>query len=127
MIPYDSLITFFRTPDLDRISFFYGEVVGLEMVLDQGGCRIFRAARSAYLGFCRCDRPEPPGDTVVTLVTDDVDGVSRRLSEAGVPCEKEPGVTPRYAIYNSFFIDPDGRRLEVQRFLDPEWSRSGPS
>ncbi len=122
---FDSQIVFFHTDDLDLIHKFYGGVLGLPLALDQEVCRIYRTSPSAYLGFCTVTAPEFSRGALVTLVTDDVDGVAARLLEAGAVCEKMPERTPRFAIYNGFFRDPEGRMIEIQRFDDPEWDRSG--
>jgi catechol 2,3-dioxygenase-like lactoylglutathione lyase family enzyme len=120
---FDQQVTFLFTDDLETSSRFYGDVVGLPFVLDQGSCRIFRAAPSAFLGVC-----ERPGRTVadgviVTFVTDDVEGAHQRLVAAGAPCEKEPQYYPDYDIVHAFYRDPDGHLVEVQRFCDPAWPR----
>lgn len=49
---YEAAITFLKTQDLEGTSRFYTEVVGLELALDQGTCRIFRVRAGAYIGFC---------------------------------------------------------------------------
>jgi catechol 2,3-dioxygenase-like lactoylglutathione lyase family enzyme len=71
---FDQFVTFLYTRDLERSAAFYGELLGLPLVLDQGGCRIFRVARDAFIGICRCSeaRPCSPGGVIVTLVSDDV-------------------------------------------------------
>ncbi len=48
MTPFDAAITFCYVPDLDAASGFYGDVLGLPLVLDQGGCRLYRNDAGAY-------------------------------------------------------------------------------
>jgi catechol 2,3-dioxygenase-like lactoylglutathione lyase family enzyme len=120
--PFDAQITFAYVADLDRSTRFYRDVLGLELVLDQGGCRIFRAAGDAYLGFCvRDDAPRPAG-VMLTLVAEDVDGWHERLVAAGVRIEKPPAENPEYGFYHLFATDPDGYTVEIQRFLDADWA-----
>jgi catechol 2,3-dioxygenase-like lactoylglutathione lyase family enzyme len=125
---FDSQVTFLYTPDLERTSRFYEEVLGLPLILDQGSCRIYAAAPTAYLGVCqRDDLPDQPGrdsSVIVTLVTDDVDGWYDRLQRQGVAFEKPPMLNPAYNIYHCFLRDPNGYLIEIQRFLDPSWPRS---
>ncbi|MDX1689482.1 MAG: VOC family protein [Acidimicrobiia bacterium] len=120
---FDQQVTFLLVEDLDRSAAFYGDVVGLELVLDQGSCRIFRAAPSAFLGVC--ERPGRASDgVIVTFVTDDVEGTHERLVAAGATCEREPGYSAEYDIVHAFYRDPDGHLVEVQRFCDPSWPAS---
>ena len=123
MTVFDQQVTFILVADLERRSHFYGQALGLELVLDQGDCRIFRASSTAFVGICeRADRGDP-NTVLVTLVTDDVDGYHQGLVAAGVPCEKVPQHNEKYNVYHAFYRDPDGYLIEVQRFLDPAWPR----
>jgi predicted enzyme related to lactoylglutathione lyase len=119
----DAFITFCPTRDLEATARFYEEVVGLELALDQGACRIYRVREGAYLGFCaRDDLPRETGEgLILTLVTDDVDGRVAALAERGATIETPPSFNERYRIYHAFLRDPNGYRLEVQRFEDPRW------
>jgi catechol 2,3-dioxygenase-like lactoylglutathione lyase family enzyme len=55
-----------------------------------------------------------------------LDGWHVRVTAAGARADGAPRENPRYGIYHFFFFsDPDGHRLEVQRFLDPRWDRAG--
>jgi catechol 2,3-dioxygenase-like lactoylglutathione lyase family enzyme len=58
---------------------------------------------------------------ILTLVTEDVDGWYEYLSGRGVEIEHEPRHNPTYNIYHFFLRDPNGYRLEIQRFEDPRW------
>jgi catechol 2,3-dioxygenase-like lactoylglutathione lyase family enzyme len=118
---FDDLITFLMVEDLERSHRFYGEVLGLPLVLDQGTCRIYGVAAGAHIGICR--RPEAAvlSGTIVTLVTDDVDGWHARLAEAGTTVERPPTISEEFGIHHAFYRDPDGHLLEIQRFLDPKW------
>jgi catechol 2,3-dioxygenase-like lactoylglutathione lyase family enzyme len=123
MTDFDAQITFCYTRDLPATARFYEQTLGLPLVLDQGGCRIYRGAGDAYLGFCGREEAPVPQGVLLTLVTDDVDGWHRKLAAEGVPFEKEPAHNPEYRIYHCFFRDPNGYMLEIQRFDDPDWSR----
>lgn len=117
-------VTFVYTDDLDASASFYGDILGLELVLDQGACRIFRIAPEAYLGVCRRGRRAPqPDGVIVTLVTDDVDGWHDRLTTRGVVFEGPPRDNDDFRIRHCFLRDPAGYLLEIQRFDDPAWPR----
>ena len=123
MKPIESHIVFLRTHDLAGTAEFYEGTLGLPLVLDQGGCRIYRVAGEAYLGFCDREAPLNPDGVVVTLVTEDVDGWCDALRAKGVTFEKEPAYNPDYRITHAFLRDPNGYLVEIQRFEDPRWDR----
>lgn len=119
----DSQITFLYTDDLEASAHFYGDILGLPLWLDQGGCRIYRVAGGALVGVCRTgtievQTVERQPNVIFTLVTADVDGWYEALTAKGVVFEKAPALNERYRIYNCFLRDPNGYLIEIQRFLD---------
>lgn len=119
---FDAGITFLYVRDLEASSDFYGRVLGLPLVLDQGGCRIYRVAGDSLIGFCEREVGEGrPRGLVLTFVTANVDEWAEKLRSNGVSLETEPKRSEEYGIYHFFFRDPDGYLLEIQRFLDPAW------
>jgi catechol 2,3-dioxygenase-like lactoylglutathione lyase family enzyme len=114
---FEGQITFLYVTDLARSAEFYGELLGLELVRDQGACLIYRATGEAYLGVCN-HRPSQPGGVIITLVADDVDGWADRLKSAGHTVEG-PSTNARFALYHCFVHDPDGHLVEIQRFDEP--------
>lgn len=121
-IAYDAGITFCNVPDLDAVTGFYESLLGLPLVLDQGGCRIYRVAGSGYLGFCERDVVPETETVLLTLVLDDVDGLHERLVAGGAVVDQAPRDNATYGIYHAFYRDPAGYRIEVQRFHDPHWA-----
>jgi len=62
--PITQQVTFLYVADLEATHRFYSDLLGLPLVLDQGTCRIYRAAGEAFLGFCRRGAAlQPPGAT----------------------------------------------------------------
>ena len=123
---FDQQVIFLYTRDLARSAAFYGETLGLPLVLDQGTCRIFRVSADGFLGVC-CSteaRPVNPDGVIVTLVCDDVEGWHERLTTKGVVFETPPRQNPDFNITHCFLRDPDGYLLEIQRFHDPAWPRA---
>ncbi|MCR9221214.1 MAG: VOC family protein [Alphaproteobacteria bacterium] len=121
---FDQQVTFLYTADMARARAFYEEALGLDCVLVQeGGCRIYRTAPSAYLGLCtaREGRAAHPDGVILCLVVDDVDGWAARLEAKGIALEKAPQANPAFDIYHLFLRDPDGYLIEIQRFEDPAW------
>ena len=123
MSRFDAAITFCPTPDLGATARFYEDVLGLTLALDQGTCRIYRIAGGGFLGFCRSDDPPITRGLILTLVTDDVDGWESRLRAADVEIEAPATLNPTYNIYHVFCRDPNGYRVEIQRFEDERWKK----
>ena len=116
--PFEQQITFISTSDLNKTAHFYENILGLELVLDQGKCRICRTAGDAYLGYCESAGEIASNQGVIlTLVTEDVDIWYERLKINGVDIKEPPSENPYYKIYHFFFHDPDGYLIEIQRFL----------
>jgi len=117
-------ITFLYVADLKRASDFYQGVLGLQLVLEQAHCRIFRTGSTAYLGICenadRVSEGERKG-VIFTLVVEDVRGWFEHLQGQGWQVAEEPKFNERYQITHFFLRDPDGYLLEIQRFEDPRW------
>lgn len=120
-LSFDQQITFLDVVNLERAHHFYGRLLGLQLALDQGSCRIYSVTPTAFLGVCQRKAVSPSEGVILTLVSDDVDAWFERLRAAGVPVEKPPTRNPRYNIYHCFVRDPDGWRVEIQRFEDPRW------
>lgn len=118
---FDAQITFCYTPDLEATARFYEETLGLTLALDQGVCRVYRVARGAFLGFCTKPDAPRPESIILTFVTPDVDEWHARLRARGVTCEEAPEYDPEFQIYHCFMRDPNGYRIEIQRFEDPRW------
>lgn len=121
MSSFDQQVTFLLVADLEASTGFYREQLGLEQVLDQGDCRIFRTTATSFIGICERAVRAEAGSVLVTLVTDDVDETHEMLTSAGVSCERTPQINTQYNVYHAFYRDPDGFLIEVQRFLDPSW------
>lgn len=128
---FDQQVTFLYCADLDAADGFYRGLLGLPLVLDQGACRIYRAAAGAFVGFCRGTEnlaAIQAGGVILTLVVGEIAAVDRwheRLIAAGASAhiERPPAINPRFNIYHLFLRDPAGYLVEIQVFLDPSWPR----
>ncbi len=117
---FDQTITFLGVKSLNETDAFYGQLLGLKLVRDQGVCRIYRASPGAFLGFCEHLNSTGFDERIIlTLISEDVDEWYRALSRQGVIFEKEPQQNPKFGIYHCFLRDPDGYLIEIQRFDDP--------
>jgi len=124
--PISQSIIFTYTDDLAAGSAFFGEVMELELVLDQGPCHIYRLTDDSFLGVCSLpNRPRDAAGVTITIVSDDVDGWHRFLTDKGVQYLHDPAPSSRFGIYSSLFLSPDGYRIEIQRFDHPNWHQEG--
>ncbi len=118
-----SQITFTYYTDLQPAADFYGRVLGLELVEDQGWAKIYRVDQGAFVGivdgshgFCR---PQPHNAVLITLLVNDVAGWYEYLQERGVKLLTAVGERADIQVRNFFLEDPGGYALEIQQFLDP--------
>ena len=115
-------ITFYYYDDIARIAPFYEDVLGLELVLDQGLARIYRIAGASYFGIVDGNRghlrAQPTSAALLTILAEDVAGWHARLSARGVDGLSDI-LTGRFCEH-FFFADPAGYAIEVQRFHDPD-------
>ncbi|MFV9504824.1 MAG: VOC family protein [Oscillochloridaceae bacterium umkhey_bin13] len=117
---FSGMITFVPVADLAASAHFYETVLLLRQVVDQGGIKIYEGAPGGYLGICQSDGPLTADERLIlTLVTDQVDAWHTRLQAQGVATDAPPRENPRFQIYHFFARDPDGYRIEIQRFLHP--------
>lgn len=115
-------ITFFYYPDIGLVRPFYEDVLGFELVLDQGLARIYRIAPGSYFGIVDGNRGhvrhQEKSAVLLTIVAPDVEDWHAKLSALGVR-----GLTEmRRGAYcdHFFFEDPAGYAVEIQRFHSPE-------
>jgi len=120
--PISQSIVFTYTDDLHRASTFFAEVMELDLVVDQGACHIFRLTPESYLGVCHLpDRPRAKTGVTITIVTDNVEAWHSFLTAKGVTYVQPPKASPEFGVFSSLFHSPDGYRIEIQRFDDPQW------
>ena len=117
---FSQQITFLHSSDLETTLQFYSDVLGLNLVRDQGICLIFQVTETAFLGFCEHIVPIQPGRRIIlTLVSDEVDHWYEILKGKKVDLAAPPKLNPQYQIYHFFLKDPDGYTIEIQKFVNP--------
>ncbi len=126
--PFAQQITFLYAEDPAACRDFYGRVLGLELVQDQGFAAIYATGGSrAFLGVVKARGPrqgrEPrsEGGVVLTLVTPAVEAWHAHLLAEGAAVEAAPAANAATGITHFFFRDPAGYLLEIQRFDRPDW------
>ncbi|MEM6429603.1 MAG: VOC family protein [Deinococcota bacterium] len=120
---YDGLIAFYPCQDLAATRDFYTRDLGLKLVREQETCLIFRVAAAGYVGFCQLEATQPAlahhNALIITLLSEDVEAVYKRCLALGIETEGAPKHNTKYNIEHFFAKDPDGYRIEIQRFLEP--------
>ena len=113
-------VAFYPCHDLAATTDFYTRDMQLELIRAQKTCVIFKVAREAYLGFCQHDGDIPNHKgVIITVLTGEVDEVYQRLLHLNIETEGKPKENDSFDIYHFFARDPDGYRLEIQRFNEP--------
>ena len=121
-VKIDYPITFLYYHDLDAVIGLYRDVLGLSLARDQGWCKIFAINSDSYVGLVdermgSVDVTEDKG-VLLTLVVDDVDAWYEHLYECGVQNLSERKLNEELAVYAFFFEDPEGYKIEIQKFMD---------
>ena len=115
------LIPWLYYKDLPGAMEFYEEVMGFEMVVDQGWSKIYRIRDGAYVGlvderhgYHRASEDKP---VIVCLNVHDADAWYERLKERGVELERQPQESERLKIKVFMLRDPEGYVIEIQESL----------
>ena len=116
-------ITFFYHKDIEPAVRFYGEIMGFQLVSDQGWAKIFRIAGNSYMGVVAGEkgfrRPQEKNAVLLTVVVDNVQEWYERLRETEIILLTELQDKPEIQVRCFFLQDPAGYAIEVQQFLDP--------
>lgn len=124
-LPIAEQITFLYCKEMSLTAAFYEDVLGLQLALDQGGCRIYHTVgRKAYIGICEQAEPRSKDGVIFTIVTQEVDAWYERITSKGIACQDAPKHNPTYGIYHFFVQDPNGYLIEIQRFDQASWDQS---
>ena len=119
-IGVDGLITFFYYEDLDEAGRFYSEVMGFELVTDQGWAKIFRVTGGAHVGVVDGERGYHKAShtkpVMLTVVVPDVDAWYDHLRRHGARILSEPHDNEELGLRMFLLEDPEGYVIEIQRF-----------
>jgi len=116
-------ITFFYYKDIEPAIQFYGEVMGFQLVSDQGWAKIFRIAGNSYVGVVTgkggFHQPQEKNAVLLTVVVDNVKEWYERLRRTEITLLTELQEKPDIQVRCFFLQDPAGYAIEIQQFLDP--------
>jgi hypothetical protein len=110
-----SAIIFLGTTMREDIVRFYKDRFDMTVWFEQEDCTILRED-NLILGFCQREEADTSG--IITFWVGSNKEVDALHAKHADIAEGEPAVNERYNIYHFFLRDPEGRRLEIQRFLD---------
>ena len=113
-------ITWVYAEDLEEACRFYGTILGLKVERDAGAAVIYRCTGQSFVGVCQAfeDRVVEPKGSMITFLTGDVDGWHARLQAAGAQVDGPPHILEQFGIYTFFARDPNGYRIEFQKFME---------
>jgi len=107
------------TNDPARAVSFYGELLGLEQVMDQGWIRTFATAPgSAQQVSFASEGGSGAAVPDLSIEVDDLAAVHRRMVDAGLAIEYGPVAEP-WGVTRFFVRDPFGRLLNILAHSDP--------
>ena len=111
--------------DLEPLERFYEELLGVDLLVDQGWAKVYEASRSGFIGLVDGARGlhSATGEKGVTisLFTSDVDAWFERVEELGTVELRTPEITDESERVRVFVgYDPAGYFLEWDTFLDRE-------
>lgn len=108
-------IIFLSTTNREEVVEFYKTRFGMTVWIEQEDCTILRED-NLILGFCQRESADTCG--IITFWVGSNKEVDALHAKHVDIAEGEPQVNEKYNIYHFFLRDPEGRRLEIQRFLD---------
>jgi catechol 2,3-dioxygenase-like lactoylglutathione lyase family enzyme len=108
-------IVFLSTEILPEIIEFYTTRLGMKVWIEQEDCTILQYDNLS-IGFCQRQKANTEG--IITFWYETSEEVDQRYKDLADLAEGPPVENQKYRIYHFFLRDPEGRRLEVQRFLD---------
>jgi len=122
-----SQITFLYYRDLQPVHKFYQEIMGFELVEDQGWAKIYRVSGNAYLGIVDEERgfhkAQEKSAVLITLAVDDVFWWYDCLKRKDVKILTDLWEVEDIQVRGFFLEDPGGYAIEVQQFLKPDVAR----
>jgi catechol 2,3-dioxygenase-like lactoylglutathione lyase family enzyme len=122
MLSSHKLMAFVATRDAARAKEFYGGVLGLRFVTDDGFALVFDA-NGTTVRIATVRELNPPPYTVLGWQVDDIEGAVKELTAAGVVFERY-GIFPQDelgiweapgGVRVAWFKDPDGNTLSLSQ------------
>jgi catechol 2,3-dioxygenase-like lactoylglutathione lyase family enzyme len=112
------IVVDFATPNPGAAKRFYQEVLGLEVVMDQGWIVMYgsREHMNVQINFAAQGGSGTPVPDV-SIEVDDVDGALDRMQEAGFPVEYGPVDEP-WGVRRFYVRDPFGKLINILAHIE---------
>ncbi|MFO7887839.1 MAG: VOC family protein [Eubacteriales bacterium] len=116
---WNGLIAFYGTENLEKTHKFYSELLELNLFKNQGKCKIYQVPNGGKIGFCE-HLENRGGDKgpIITLLANDVDKVYAHIARSGYKVPPLPEENDEFGIYHFFVEDPNGYKVEIQKFKE---------
>ena len=96
--------------DHDAVASFFADALGVEVEVS-GNVRRLLFANGSSVAFVPPDHVEPPSDTLLGFLVDDVEAATDELAARGI--EPDGELNAGYGLRYRHFRAPDGRRFEL--------------
>ena len=115
--------TFLYYRDLKQAMAFYERVLGVELAIDQGWCKIYNVAGAAHIGLVDESRGSHRAADVkpvqFMIRVPDVEAWHAWVATQGVDALTNPRSNEALGIRAFVFNDPEGYQIEIQSALRP--------
>lgn len=120
----DATLVFLYYEDPERAQRFYGEVLGLELVVEQAFTHIYQISPTSFVGLVDEERgmhrASEAKAVTLSFITDEVDEWYEYLVSRGVPMRGPVRDSANHPTRNFVAYDPEGYFLEFETFLEDD-------
>lgn len=123
----EGMITFTYYNDLAAAEKFYGEVMGLEKVIDVEFAKVYRVTENAHMGIVdsaeghlKASEEKP---VMLTFIVEDIEKWHLHLEANGVEITQPPKEAPYLRMKTMLFRDPEGYVGEILQWLVKPYGR----
>jgi predicted enzyme related to lactoylglutathione lyase len=125
-LPVSATLTFFYYRDLPAAMNFYERVLGLDLVIDQGFCKIYKITPHSFVGLVDgvsgTHKPHEIKPVILSFVAPDaatVDAWHAHLVTHGATIFRPLGTSHKIGVHGFMALDPEGYTLEFEAFVRP--------
>ena len=124
MSKYSSSISFLYYKNFEKAKLFFEEILGLDLVMDQGFAKVYRISNTSFVGCVKKTEGSIDstnrGGSLISLCTHDVEFEYDRIKKYRLPYLSDLKEIERIPLKSFFFKDFEGYDFEIQEFLKKE-------